>query len=254
MMDCTDYRRALLADPGHPTPDMLAHVAACHDCTAYTERVLRFESRLDQALRVNVGRIEPGRASETAALPPAERSSAAPPMKALRTRRFRRGLAVAASVFIAVVAAGGLWLSSTGSSLASAVVGHMAGEPDAWARTEVSVAPPKLNAIMAQSDVRLKADPGLVSYASSCAFRGHQVPHLVVQTVSGPVTVMVLTHEHLRSSVHFDEHGYRGMIIPVRDHGSLAVLEQGNTVDANTMQGVAAQVLGAIEWTPPASP
>jgi Protein of unknown function (DUF3379) len=254
MMDCTEYRRALLADPGHPTSEMQTHVAACHDCTAYTERVMRFESRLDRALRVDTEKnVGPARAGETSAsvLPHAASRT---PGRAVRPRRWRRGLAVAASVMVAFVVAGGLWLSSTGSSLASDVVGHMAHEPGAWARTEVPVASPLLNSVMAESNVRLKSDAGLVSYASSCAFRGHQVPHLVVQTASGPVTVMVLTHESLRKSVHFDEHGYRGMIIPVPDHGSLAVLERGRTVDAKAMQGVAAHVLGAIEWTPPASP
>ena len=39
------------------------------------------------------------------------------------------------------------------------------------------------------------AGAGLVSYANSCVFRGHHVPHLVVQTEAGPVTVMVLVHE-----------------------------------------------------------
>jgi hypothetical protein len=243
MMDCTDYRRALLADPGHPTPDMVAHVAACHDCTVYTERVMRFENRLDQALRVSTDRLGAGRAP-----------GALPQGPAARPRRLRRGLAVAASVMVAFVVAGGVWLSSTGASLASDVVGHMVHEPNAWARTDVPVASPLLNAVMAASNVRLKPEAGLVSYASSCDFRGHRVPHLVVQTATGPVTVMVLTHESVPRSVHFDEHGYRGMIIPVHDHGSLAVLERGATVDAKAMQAVAAHVLGAIEWTPASPP
>jgi hypothetical protein len=246
---------------------MRAHLAACHDCTAYTERVMRFESRLDRALRVNPQNLAAGRTAAppelravatASALAPAPRAGAsfgqASHGTAARPRRVRRGLAVAASVLVAFVVAGGVWLSSTGASLASDVVGHMAHEPDAWARTAVPVASPLLNAVMAESNVRLNPDAGLVSYASSCAFRGHQVPHLVVQTASGPVTVMVLTHESVPKSVRFDEHGYRGMIIPVRNHGSLAVLERGATVDAKAMDGVASHVLGAIDWTPPATP
>jgi hypothetical protein len=102
---------------------------------------------------------------------------------------------------------------------------------------------------LAESHVRLKANAGLVSYANSCLFRGHQVPHLVVQTDAGPVTVMVLTHESARTSMRFDEHGYRGMIMPIPGHGSIAVLERGPTADMNTMERVAAKVLGAIDWS-----
>ena len=63
--------------------------------------------------------------------------------------------------------------------------------------------------------LRLKPDAGVVSYASSCTFRGYKVPHLVVQTASGPVTVMVLVHEAVRHATQFDEQGYRGTIVPV---------------------------------------
>ena len=103
---------------------------------------------------------------------------------------------------------------------------------------------------MADSNMRLRAGAGLVSYANSCAFRGHQVPHLVVQTNAGAVTVMVLTHESVHRAVHFDEQGYRGMIIPVPGNGSLAVLEQGTRGDAEMLKKVAAGVLAAIEWNP----
>ncbi len=60
---------------------------------------------------------------------------------------------------------------------------------------------------------------------------------------------MVLTHETVTSTMHFDEHGYRGMIVPVRGHGSLAVLEQGQNTDMKLVEDVAARVLGAIEFT-----
>jgi hypothetical protein len=125
----------------------------------------------------------------------------------------------------------------------------MAEEPDAWARTGVPVPQPKLDQVLRASHVRLKGDPGLVSYANSCLFRGHLVPHLVVQTEAGPVTVMVLAHEAARSSTRFDEQGYQGMIVPVPGHGSLAVLERGSGTDLNVVKSVAARVRGAIDWT-----
>ena len=75
------------------------------------------------------------------------------------------------------------------------------------------------------------------------------MPDLVVQTELGGVTVMVLTHETIRSAMRFNEQGYRGVIIPVRGHGSLAVLERGPDTDIKAVEGVAARVQSALDWT-----
>jgi hypothetical protein len=49
--------------------------------------------------------------------------------------------------------------------------------------------------------------------------------------------------------MRFDEHGYRGIIVPVPGHGRIAVLERGPGTDMITVERVAAKVLGAIDWT-----
>jgi hypothetical protein len=124
----------------------------------------------------------------------------------------------------------------------------MGGEPDAWLRTD-PVSSSALQGVLRDSGLRLAAGAGVVSYASSCAFRGHQVPHLVIQTESGPVTVMVLVHERQSKPVQFDEQGYRGVIVPVAGHGSLAVLTRGTATDIKTVESTAARVLDSIVWT-----
>jgi Protein of unknown function (DUF3379) len=238
MTDCAHYRRAMLADPHDPDPSLRQHRNSCHDCNLYTERLLRFESRLDRALRVSL---------------PSGADSTVVPLRAksaLRSPLYRRGwLAMAASVLLALVVAGALWLSVPGPSLAADVVTHMAGEPDAWRRTEVPVPAPDLQNVLRDSHLKLTSGAGVVSYASSCAFRGHQVPHLVIQTQSGPYTVMVLVHEHPLKSMWFDEQGYRGVIVPVAGHGSLAVLTRGADTDPKTIEHITVQVLDSITWT-----
>jgi hypothetical protein len=242
MIQCQQYRRMLLADPQNVSAEMRLHVTTCPDCTQYTDRLLRFEGRLERALRVPAMQ-QVGSAAALRAAPP----RAAPTPAARPQHRRRRWLAAAASLLVAV--AGGLWLVLPGRSLAAAVVDHMAEEPEAWARTDVPVPQPKLDKVLSESHVRLRANAGLVSYANSCPFRGHVVPHLVVQTGGGPVTVMVLTHESVAHAVDFDEQGYRGVIVPVPGHGSLAVLERGDAMGVKTIEGVATRVLGAIDWT-----
>jgi len=243
MMDCATYRRAVLADPADPSPELLGHRESCADCRAFTVRLMRFESRLDSALRV-VPAASAGAGGHVVLL----RSKSTPNGPPAAARR-SRWLAMAASVLLAVIVAGGLWLSVPDSSLAADVVTHMAEEPQAWRRTDVAVPGDELEEVLRGAQLRLAASAGVVSYASSCGFRGRRVPHLVIQTESGPVTVMVLVHERTRRPTRFDEQGYRGVIVPVAGHGSLAVLTRGSATDLAAVERIASRVVDSIVWT-----
>ena len=230
MIDCAQYRRAVLADPHAESPGLAEHLAHCQECPAYRERLLRFEGRLTRALRIDA------QVSRTRAEVP-------------RLRVWRNGwLAMAASLVVALLV-GTLWLGAPRASLAADVVAHMAGEPEAWARTDVAVPAVDLAPVLAEAHMRLRPDAGMVSYAQSCLFRGRHVPHLVVQTDMGPVTVMVLVHENVTAARTFDEGGYRGTIVPVPGHGSIAVLVKGEQGDLAQVESVAARVKDAIVWT-----
>ncbi|HWG69648.1 MAG TPA: DUF3379 family protein [Steroidobacteraceae bacterium] len=240
MMDCIRCRQSLLADPHDADPHLREHLAGCGECSRYAEELLRFESRLERALRLPL----PDSAQRPDAAVVPLRAKSAP-----RAAGHRKGwLAMAASVLLALVVGGALWLSVPDRSLAAAVVTHMAEEPQAWRRTELPVPTPELREVLRNSHLRLAGGAGIVSYASSCQFRGHRVPHLVIQSESGPVTVMVLVHEPVAAPVNFDEQGYRGVIVPVTGHGSLAVLTRG-AADAATVGHIAARVLASIVWT-----
>jgi hypothetical protein len=231
MIDCTQYRRQVLADPRASNPDLEQHLASCPDCRAYTQRLLGFEERLGRALRIDPEGV-PAR-----------------PARAMAPRIPARWLAMAASMLVALIAAGSLWIAAPHATLAAAVVAHMAGEPGAWARTDVPVPAAELAPVLAGARMTLKPDAGMVSYAQSCLFRGHHVPHLVVQTEMGPVTVMVLVHESVAQAQPFDEEGYRGVIVPLPGHGSMAVLARDRDADLRAVEQVAARVRGAIIWT-----
>jgi hypothetical protein len=229
MIDCSQFRRALLSDPRDTSAELAAHRETCHDCAQFAQQLQRFEGRLERALRVD-----------------APVRQVRPPVR--RVFDNRGWLAIAASVLVAIVVAGGLWLAVPGSSLAADVVTHMAGEPDAWQTTDVPVPGSDLRAVLEHSHLALKPDVGVVSYAQSCVFRGHHVPHLVVQTADGPVTVMVLVHERVHMTTQFDEQGYRGVIVPVAGHGSLAVLARGEATDPKFIEQIAARVESSIIW------
>jgi hypothetical protein len=231
MINHEQYRRVVLANPLGSDPEREAHRAQCEECRAFTERVIRFEQRLVSALNVTA----PTRATilsfDTRA--------------AVGLAKGRRWLALAASVAMAFVAAG-IWLTPR-SSLAADVVSHMAEEPAAW-ESHATLSAGELAPVLKRANMTLNPNSASVSYANSCSFRGQVVPHLVVQSRSGPVTVMILIHESVSKARQFDEQGYRGTILPIPHHGSLAVLMKEPGTTPAEIDAIAAQVRGAIVW------
>jgi hypothetical protein len=229
-VNCLDVRRALGAEPGHRSPELDAHLAECTACAQYAAELARLEATLRRALEVPV----PAAGARPAA-GAADRVS--------RTRWF----ALAASLVGAAILSAALWSLYPREALASALVGHMAHEPQSRRRTDVAVASGALAYVLRRSGVSLAPDVPLVSYAQSCWFRGWFVPHLVVQTPDGPVTVMVLPHERVAGPTMVDEGGYRVMIVPAA-HGAIAVLTQG-PVTAAGVEAVVARVVAAVRFT-----
>ncbi|HMD72818.1 MAG TPA: DUF3379 family protein [Steroidobacteraceae bacterium] len=242
MIDCSHYRRASLAEPQSADPELLAHRDQCAPCAEFTERLVRFEARLASAMRLELG-APAGGAGKVVPL-----RAAAARVAGRRDRLRPRWVALAASMLVAVGVAGLLWLAVPRSSLADAVVAHMAGEPQAWLSNE-AVPASRLSEAIRDAHLTLRTDAGVVSYAASCEFRGFHVPHLVVQDASGPVTVMVLVHESARATVNFDEQGYRGVIRAVPGHGAIAVLTRNRALSGSDVERIAARVQDAIEWT-----
>jgi hypothetical protein len=149
--------------------------------------------------------------------------------------------AIAASLLVVLVGALA-WLLNPRDTFAAQVIDHVNGEAFSLVRTAQPADAAELEEVLARAGIRLKPDQMLVSYAVRCKFRGHVVPHLVVQTEHGPVTVLVLANETVKSK-RIDEDGFEGVVVPA-PRGSLVVLGQDGDV-----QPVAATVLNALDYT-----
>jgi hypothetical protein len=157
------------------------------------------------------------------------------------TRAPRGSWALAASVLIGVGAVLFLWGALPAHSLASDVVTHVMSE-----NTDVS--PSTLARVLERTRLELDSLPGDVVFAETCFFRGRLVPHLIVRTAQGPVTVMILPAEPVQAPEHFEESGYRGVVIPDHQHGSIAVLSRAH-LDAEVP---AREILAALHSRPSA--
>jgi hypothetical protein len=231
-MNCQEARFQLAADPGGRDADLERHLAACAACAAYAGEMRRLDAQLLRALQVPVPAA------------PTARYEAAPASVPLARRRTLAGprLALAASVAGALVLAGALWSAFPRESLAEALVKHMGHEPESWT-SQATLPSSTLAYTLSRSGLRLAATLPDVTYANTCWFRGRHVPHLVVRTGSGPVTVMVMPDEAVTHRSTFDEGGYSGIVVPA-PRGAIAVLAR-SAADAD-VDAVVGRVLQAL--------
>jgi hypothetical protein len=246
-----EARELIGADPDDASAELLAHLKTCPECQAFREEMLAFNAKLRRALELDwqkVQRTAPpggpvpmadGAATANAPPAPATQQQAAPvaaratatvtalqrkPRAPVEKHKRPRLFAFAASVAAALVVGGTLWLSRPPESLAAEIVTHVEGEPNSWQKTQ-PVTTEQLDAVLHKSGVKLGTGMEPVVYASSCWFRGHFVPHVVVTTKHGPVTVIILLHEQIKAPQQFNEDGYAGLLVPART-GSVAVLSR----------------------------
>ena len=240
-----EARELIGAVPNEASPELLEHLKSCPECQAYRDEMLAFDAKLRRALELDWQKIQRGSApAMPMPKPPAAQTSdqsapsSGPSARATVTtlkskdhepvaKHTRpRAFALAASVAAAVLIGGVLWLSRPPESLAAEIVTHVEGEPNSWQKTE-PLSAQKLEALLHKTGVNL--GPGMlpVVYASSCWFRGHYVPHVVVTTKDGPVTVMILQHEKVNAPQQFNEDGFSGLLVPATN-GSVAVLSRSH--------------------------
>lgn len=223
-MNCLEFRRAVGAEPGLDGAEWAAHRATCPACARYQRELQDMDRLLGRAMRVQVGR------------------AAAPVPRPSRAPGASRWWALAASLVAGVALAGMLWLSWPEPSLAAEVFDHAAHEPQAWTAAG-AVAGSDVAEVLESSGTRLRPGAGAVTFARRCFFDRHWVPHLVVQTAAGPVTVFLLGHREVLGETRLEGGGYQAVVLPA-PRGSIAVVGRG----VPDLGAVARQVFASVEW------
>jgi Protein of unknown function (DUF3379) len=220
---CEDARLLIGAEPDAAGHELEQHLRDCDGCRALREEMRRLNADIRRALEE----------------PPDIRVRAA-----ARAQPAWREYALAAGVVLAMAAGLAVWVLRPTDTLARDVVMHVKGEPESWLSTH-NVSAASIDHALKSSGIGLDLASDRIVYAQSCWFRGHYVPHLVVETTHGPATVLILRHEQVKARDDFREGGMTGVIVPSGD-GSIAVLARGR----GQVDEVAADLRQQVHWLP----
>lgn len=227
---CHEFRQIVGAQPGSREPGVLRHRLACRACNEHARALEALDTRLARALAVPV----PEGLAERVLLAASLREHSAP----------RRYALIAAALVAAVTGALALhWYALRQTPLPEQVIAHLAHEPELLVPTAFQAPRAQVRTVVARGGATLVGDLGHVGHAVVCLFRGRLVPHLVIETSSGPVTVLMLPGQSVTGPMPLDEDGYRGVILPA-PNGSIAVLGH----DPAAIAEVRARFFENVRW------
>jgi hypothetical protein len=223
------------ADPHFVSSELTEHLRNCQECAQFQHEMLSLNDSIRQALEQ--GPIGAG-AAPVASVTPIARARDTSHRKPEVSAWSGWGLAASAAVLSVLV----IWALRPTETLARDLVTHVEYERYSWNSKEPGQ-PAMAQKILAKAAVALDTKSDDITYARTCLFRGHLVPHLVVRTPRGPITVLILPQEKVKAWTSFHEDGMSGVITPA-PRGSIAVLAQGN----QNIDSVAQQVKSSVRW------
>jgi hypothetical protein len=151
-------------------------------------------------------------------------------------------LALAATVLIAAVV--GIRMTDvdvTYGPLEEQVLAHVDHVSAAMQASTTPVSDRGLARAVPEDIATMNHDAGLITYAQSCTINGKEVPHLIMQGVNGPITILLMPHEKVAAATTLDGVNIKGVILPVGD-GSIAIIgdreEQLDRVTENVVNSV----------------
>lgn len=205
-MNCLDLRRVALIDPRRLDTEALEHAKACHACGVFLAEALTLENRLDEALHVPVPRDLKERALR----------------HAVESPRFSRRYALAAGIALAL-GTGTAMLWRRNDPLALAGIDFVVFE-EAQAILDAKPADPAdLQRAAVELGIKLPGQLGELRYIGTCPFGGATAHHVVLKTVYGKATLLLLPGRTLASRAVAVAHGLEAVVAPAAG-GSVAII------------------------------
>ncbi len=222
-MNCLDFRRRWLTVPNARDFALAQHERVCVGCRQFARRGAMFESRLREALAIDVpaGLIDSIK----------RRRDIAEQARSRRIWPLRYAQGASLCILIAVVAMLNYQMFRVDphtAELHRRVLAHIVAERAVLhARDAPSEA--RVRQLFERYGAQLRGSLGGVTFAGACRERDFQGVHLVLRGRDGPVTVLYMDGEETEDTSYLWDDRYDGNVFPV-DGGSIAVV--GKAVEA----------------------
>lgn len=231
-MNCLEFRRRCLAEPGNQDSEFVGHKRECAACAEFAAHMSQVDKTLVEALRVDV----PENLASRIILRQSLRNGQLPNKH--KPRRF----AIAASLLLTLGLAGGLFTVISTTPFHKAVMAHLDEEWDSLVQRQ-DVSDQKLMSVLDTVGAELKGEIGEIRHVSLCDFSEYGGAHLVLEGRKGPVVVLLLPEKHIPGPKVVSGDKADGVIVPT-NHGSMAIV--GDKDEA--LHAVERQVRAALVW------
>ena len=239
-MSSDELKQAIDADPSIEDP----RIDASAELSAYRDAARALDAKLKNAMSVSVPELK------MPELPEIETEKVVS-LDARRKSRAPMWLAMAATVTLAAFL--GYRFNSidqviTPEQLGAEVLAHVDHAPSALRITTEVVNGEKLNRVVPHTIAEMNHEGGLITFAETCPINGKNVPHLVIQGIHGPVTIILMPEEHIDAPIELNDGDTHGVIIPVGDgegNGSIAIVGPKN----EDLKRIERDVLNSVNWT-----
>jgi hypothetical protein len=227
-MNCLDFRRHKLSDPGRLPEEARAHAAACPACSAFARDVDPRERELERALAVPV----PDGLAERSIL------------RSRRPHRAWQRWALAATVLLALAIGASLPLLRKDPELyARLAIEHVAMEPESFTAAGPADAE-AFRSVVQNFGATLKEMPGTIRYMRLCPVEDGFGWHIVFDTPEGAATMILVPGKRLAAPQSASKGSWSALARPVRG-GYYAVITPSMAATASFDR----MLRGAIVWS-----
>lgn len=210
-MNCLEFRREVLVDPGRLSDESHAHAAECATCAQFRAETLKLDETIRAGLSVPV--------------PDGFAQRMARDAVAVEARSRRRFMAMAASLAAATAAGTGAYLVQLDDPLARACIDFVIDEEVGAILMSKPSDLAALNTVAQALNVQI-SQLGELRYIGTCPFQGTLAHHVVVMTPKGKATLLLLPEKAVGEKAHASARGLRAVVAPAGT-GSVAIIAAG---------------------------
>jgi hypothetical protein len=207
-MNCLEFRRETLADPGRPSEAARAHASQCAACSQFRAETLKLDEAIVAGISVPVPEGFGQRMARNARGPDVERR--------------RRFMALAASLALGVGIGAGAYVWERDDPLARASIDFVVDEEVNAILTSKPSDFSALQSVARALNVQIP-QVGEVRYIGTCPFQGTIAHHVVVMTEGGKATLLLLPDKAVGEKARASARGLRAVVAPARG-GSVAII------------------------------